>query len=90
LNKDLEKAWKGCYINSLQTRNKWRKEKLQPSAGQLVHVKDDTLMKNHRWPLGRIKQVHPGNDGMVRVVDVLCGGKVYRRASSALIPLFVD
>lgn len=90
LNKDLEQAWKGCYLSSLQARHKWQKEKLQPSIGQLVYIKDDTLMRDHRWPLGKIMQVYPGKDKIVRVADVKCGGKIYKRATSALIPLFVD
>lgn len=30
--------------------------------------------------MGRIQKIYPGNDGLVRVVDVLSNGKVYKRA----------
>ncbi len=87
LAKDLEKEWKGCYINSLQSRSRWRKESVNPSVGDLVFIKDDTLMRNSRWPLGKIVKLHPGPDKKVRTVDVQHMRKTNRRATSMLVPL---
>ena len=43
-----------------------------------------------RWPLGRVLNVFPGQDGVVRVVDVKVRGKVYRRPAHNLIALPVS
>lgn len=32
-----------------------------------------------QWPLGHIKQIYPGKDGLVRVVDVTAKGNIYKR-----------
>ena len=39
------------------------------------------------WKLGRIEAVHPGKDGLVRVVDVRTKGVVKRRPISRISPL---
>ena len=36
-------------------------------------------MKGESWPLGRIEQVHPGQDGIVHVVNVHTKTGVYVR-----------
>ena len=38
-------------------------------VGELVLVGDDDA-QHGKWPLGRIEKVMPGDDGVVRVVDV--------------------
>lgn len=37
--------------------------------------------------MGRITEVYPGNDGGVRVVDVLAQGKVLRRPITKLVSI---
>jgi hypothetical protein len=32
-----------------------------------------------KWPLGLIVDVHPGKDGIVRVISVKMGDKVFKR-----------
>ena len=39
------------------------------------------------WKIGRIEAVYPGQDGLVRVVDVRTGGSVERRPITRLSPL---
>lgn len=39
------------------------------------------------WKIGRIEEVFPGQDGLVRVVDVQIGGRVMRRPIHKLSPL---
>ena len=41
----------------------------------------------HSWPLARIIQIHPGDDGLVRVAIVRTQKGVHRRAIHKLIPL---
>lgn len=40
-----------------------------------------------RWPLGRLMQVYPGKDELVRVVRVRMKGKLYKRPFLKLAPL---
>jgi hypothetical protein len=42
----------------------------------MVLIKEDNVVPLH-WPLGRVVQVHPGHDGVVRVVSVKTAKGVY-------------
>lgn len=55
----------------------------------MVVVKDDLLPPN-KWKLGRIVEIHPGPDGLVRVVIVktMCG--TYKRCISKICKLPVQ
>jgi len=84
LSQDLWHNWKTHYIQSIQARNKHRHtHTLQ--KGDVVFLKDDSLAYR-QWPLAKVLEVHEGDDGVVRVVDVLCQGKKLRRATIHLIP----
>ena len=39
------------------------------------------------WRIGRLEAVYPGQDGLVKVVDVRSGGVVKRRSITILSPL---
>ncbi len=90
LQQDFAHSWRGCYIQSLQARSKWKTMKENIKIGELVLVKDQTLLNSSRWPLGKIIRVFPGNDKLVRTVDVLCNGKTYRRPIHMLVPLQLE
>ncbi len=57
LTRDLESAWKGCYIQTIQKRNKWNREEENLEIGQIVYIKDEELIRYSRWPLGKIRIV---------------------------------
>ncbi|KAJ8914940.1 hypothetical protein NQ315_002463, partial [Exocentrus adspersus] len=63
--------WSSDYLNSLQQRGKWaqRGAVSDEQVGALVLLKEDNTAPQ-QWPLGRIVQLHPGSDGVVRVVTV--------------------
>lgn len=63
------KKWSCAYLNTLQQRSKWRLQKEGFKKGDVVLVKEDDSPPAH-WPLGIISNVHPGPDGLVRVVTV--------------------
>ncbi len=46
-------------------------------VGDIVLIKDTKLMKNARWPLGRIVKTFPGTDDQIRAVDVRHDHKTY-------------
>ena len=89
LNQDLWVAWQGRYIQSLQSRTKWKKPTYNFQVGDVVLVKDEVL-KHRDWPLARITKTFPGDDGLTRAVELHCQGKNYRRATNRLIFLTED
>lgn len=80
--------WSNDYITTLQNRNKWHKP-FPVKPGQLVIIREDNQPPMN-WKLGRIEQVFPGLDGLVRVADVRSGGKLVRRPIAKLCLLPVD
>lgn len=83
--------WSKAYIGELQGRTKWVKtahEAIQP--GLMVLLKEDH-MPPLQWSLGRIVDVHPGADGVVRVVTVkLPSGKTLKRPTTkvCVLPIY--
>ncbi|XP_048485181.1 uncharacterized protein LOC105383070 isoform X4 [Plutella xylostella] len=73
--------------NQATQKTKWhRSSPEQLMEGTLVLVKDRT-MPPLLWPLGRIIKVHPGTDGITRVVDVLTKKGTIQRAYNNICPL---
>ena len=60
-------SWVKNYILSLQQRHKWQDKKPNIRIGDLVLVEKEKL-KKHRWPLGLIKDLIIGRDGLIRSV----------------------
>ena len=71
--------WRKEYIPELAKRNKW-KEKLQErfKIGELVILVDEDKRKS-TWSLGRIVEMLPGDDGIVRVVTMRTKNGLYTR-----------
>ncbi|XP_070529644.1 uncharacterized protein [Cardiocondyla obscurior] len=62
--------WKDEYLHTLIQRTKWRASRGTPIAvGQMVVVQQAGLGPL-QWLLGRIKEVHPGADGVVRTATI--------------------
>ena len=81
------KRWKTEYLPTLTTRPRgWRENVVQFKEGDLVLVHDDNT-KRGMWPLARVTKVMPGNDGVVRTVDVRTKTGVYTRPVAKLYQL---
>ncbi|CAB0004889.1 unnamed protein product [Nesidiocoris tenuis] len=78
--------WQAEYLASLQLRAKWDRHAPNLRVGDLVLIRD-TAAPPAQWPLGRIQEVHPGSDDIVRVVTVRTSGGTYRRPAVKMIPL---
>lgn len=82
--------WRKEYLQSLQTRNKWKFRQRDFVEGDIVILKDSTLsdQRNH-WPIGRIDSTFHDKDGRVRFVDVYIAKtkQIYRRPISKLVLL---
>ncbi|XP_063920382.1 uncharacterized protein LOC135135288 [Zophobas morio] len=84
------RRWSKEYLTTMQSRAKWHHTSAKvPEVGTLVVLKDDNLPPL-QWPLGRITQLHPGNDGLVRVVSVRHKGGVVKRAITKVCALPID
>ena len=63
------KRWHLEYLSSLQPRAKWCNPPVQLVKNQLVILFDENSAPVC-WPMARIHELHPGSDGVVRVVTV--------------------
>ena len=65
--------WRKEFLSSLQVRQKWKGSSRNLEVGDIVLVKESDSRRN-QWPLGRIVQTFPGEDGLVRTVEVKTSG----------------
>ncbi|GJQ66388.1 hypothetical protein Trydic_g8494 [Trypoxylus dichotomus] len=78
--------WSREYISELQQKTKWKSNLGSINVGDLVVIKDDHLPPS-RWKLGRITEVQPGKDNVVRVVTIrTCSGQM-KRSVTRVCPL---
>ena len=72
--------WSKEYITELQTRTKWTKSYLDHlKLNSLVLIRDNNQPPMN-WKLGRVVQLHPGTDGIVRVVSIRTTDTTIKRA----------
>ena len=72
------KRWSKEYLVSLQKFSKWHRNPKNLVVGDVVVLREDNTVAT-KWPLARITQVHPGKDGIVRVVTLKTHNGVYTR-----------
>ena len=80
------KRWSLEYLTTLQRFYKWRHPTKNLSVGDLVLLIENEVIPT-RWPLARVAKIFPGNDGVVRVVDIETSKGSYRRPVHKLAPL---
>lgn len=83
------KRWHIEYLGELQKLVKWRSNKINLKTGSIVLIKERDV-PCARWPLGRVVEVHPGRDGIVRNATVRTANSSYTRCVSLLCPLPFD
>jgi putative ribosome biogenesis GTPase RsgA len=76
------------WIPGLASRKKWNKTTRNFTVGDVVIVMN-TETACGQWPLGRIIEVLPGKDGLIRVVKVQVGKTVFTCSINYLCPLEV-
>ncbi|XP_064647483.1 uncharacterized protein LOC135500166 [Lineus longissimus] len=59
------RRWSREYLTGLQERQKWTAEVRNIRTGDLVLIVDDNAPRN-TWQLGRVIEVYPGKDGLIR------------------------
>ncbi|XP_045022777.1 uncharacterized protein LOC116935689 [Daphnia magna] len=71
--------WTKFYLPTLIPRRKWTREERNFVVGDAVMVSESNLPPS-QWKTGRVIEVFPGSDGLVRVVKVKTGSGDYLRA----------
>ena len=77
LTNQFWRRWVREYLPCISPRPKWSKESHALKVGDLVVLKETSA--RGIWPIGRIVEIFPGKDGIVRVVNVKTKDGVYKR-----------
>jgi len=80
------RRWSHEYLNTLQTKGRWLVNQENIKVDDLVIIKDNTSPPLV-WKLGRVQELLPGSDGVVRVVKLRTGQGVTTRLVVKLVPL---
>ncbi|XP_074038691.1 uncharacterized protein [Leptinotarsa decemlineata] len=87
LQQDFWKRWHKEYLHTLLQRSKWLEPSTPIELGTIVLLKEDHNPPM-KWTRGRITQLHPGADGITRVVSVRNSqGTILKRPVSKVCPL---
>ncbi|XP_029054752.2 uncharacterized protein LOC114882037 [Osmia bicornis bicornis] len=86
VKQDFWSRWHKEYIHQLNVRQKWTTGSHNIKEGTVVVLKEDNLPPLC-WHLGRIQQVNPGADRIIRAVTVRTANGVYKRNVKRLAPL---
>lgn len=90
LKQHFWKRWHHEYLNQLHVRTKWHQASTETiKIGSMVLIKEDNLPPL-QWMLGRIKEIHPGIDGVIRVVTVHTVKGDYKRPTKKIAVLPIE
>ncbi|XP_046468109.1 uncharacterized protein [Neodiprion pinetum] len=81
--------WSHDCLQSHQTISKWQTSFNDVAVGSLVLITDERLPPT-RWLLARVTQVHPGRDGLTRVVTLKTATSTVTRPIHRLVLLPVS
>ena len=76
------------WLPNLNSRKKWLKTQRNLQVGEVVLLMSPDAPRG-KWPLGRVLEVYPGEDGRVRVAKVQVGRNTLTQSVSKLCPLEV-
>ena len=86
LHQAFWKRWHREYLHTVMTRAKWTKPSQPLAVGDIVFLTGGSTNPLN-WPMGRISQLLPGADGVVRVVTIRTVNGTFTRPVSKLILL---
>lgn len=82
--------WSKEYVSELQERTKWKIS--HPNLlkiGTMVIIREDNLPPL-KWKLGRVMELHPGHDGVPRVLTIRTANRCIKRAVSKVCVLPIE
>ena len=82
----LWKRWSQEYVTQLNKYTRWSQMSRNVKIGDVAILRDETLFPT-KWPLARIMDVHPGKDGLVRVVTLKTPKGTYKRPITKIVIL---
>ncbi|GFU47968.1 integrase catalytic domain-containing protein [Trichonephila clavipes] len=84
------KKFSSKFISSLQPRKQWQDAQPNLKEDDIVLIKEEGPPGT--WPMARVLQVHPGNDGLVRVATVKTQDSVLKRPVHKLhkLPIYIQ
>jgi hypothetical protein len=80
------KRWSHEYLQTLQSRQKWYAQTDSLSIGDLVVIHSSNR-PSMSWQLGRVIQIHPGTDEVVRVATLRTADGILKRPVVKLVKL---
>jgi len=89
LQQQFWKRWSLEFLTRLTQRPKWLQHRQQIKVNDLVLIKDEN-QPPQTWKLGRVHQVHPGSDDIVRVVTIKTADSEFKRPITKLCLLPVQ
>ena len=89
LRDDFWTRWKRDYLQDLQPRNKWRKPNANLKVGSIVLILSENTPLT-QWPLALVKELHLGDDELVRTATVRTASSEFKRIIAKLILLPIE
>ncbi|XP_025830532.1 uncharacterized protein LOC112904540 [Agrilus planipennis] len=83
------KRWSAECLQRYQAISKWHHASNEVKVGSLVLITDERLPPT-KWPLARVLSLHPGRDGLTRVVTIRSATSTLTRPIAKLCVLPVD
>lgn len=86
MQKMVQVYWKRFsveYLHSLHPRKKWYKPQEDLAINDLVSIIDDNLPPG-KWLLGRVMEIHPSDDGYIRLVTIKTPNSTLQRPITKL------
>ncbi|XP_046406382.1 uncharacterized protein LOC124171284 [Ischnura elegans] len=83
------RRWSTEYLSSLQQRTKWTVKSENLRVGTLVLLVEEN-QPPLQWRTGRVLELHPGGDGLCRVITVKTSTGVFKRAVNKLCILPIE
>ncbi|XP_011860044.1 PREDICTED: uncharacterized protein LOC105557407 [Vollenhovia emeryi] len=80
--------WSTECLQRYQAISKWQHPSHEVKEGSLVLMIDERYLPG-KWPLARVTKLHPGVDGLIRVVSLQTASSTYKRpiAKVCLLPV---
>jgi hypothetical protein len=78
--------WSSDYLHELQQRQSWHRISPNLQPGDVVLLKEDNTTQLN-WPNAIITDVHPGPDGIIRVVTLRTPKGIFKRPITKICPL---